>query len=86
MDMKTEEMIALGVAYATNCRFCMEYHKKKAMEAGLTPEEMQAAIQVAEGVKTGANNKNKEYAIELFGEIPEGQCCPDLKIMGECCS
>jgi len=66
MDNKTEGMIALGVAYGINCKFCMEYHKKKAIEAGLTQEEMHSAIQVAEGVKKGANNKTKGYAKELF--------------------
>ena len=76
MDAKTEEMIALGVAYGINCRFCMEYHKKEAIEAGLTSEEMLTAIQVAEGVKTGAYNKTKGYAKALFGEHPEAQCCP----------
>jgi len=82
MDTKIEEMIALGVAYGINCRFCMEYHKKKAIETGLTKEEIHAAIQVAEGVKTGAYNKTKEYAKELFGEITEARCCP---VGSECC-
>lgn len=82
MDTKIEEMIALGVAYGINCRFCMEYHKKKAIKVGLTPEEMYAAIQVAEGVKTGAYNKTKGYAKELFGKTPEEECCP---AGSECC-
>ena len=57
MDKKTEEMIAIGVAYGINCIACMEYHKKKAIKAGLTEEEMQAVIKVAEMVKTGAASK-----------------------------
>jgi AhpD family alkylhydroperoxidase len=75
MDKKMEEMIALGVAYAVNCQICMEYHKEKAQEAGLTYEEMQAAIQVAEGVKTAAANMTKKSADDLFGEIQEKRCC-----------
>lgn len=75
MDKKTEEMIALGVAYGINCTFCMEYHKKKAVKAGLTEEEMRAAIGVAEQVKTGAANKTKAVAKELFGEPEDGGCC-----------
>ena len=59
-------MIALGVAYGINCTFCMEYHKKKAIEAGLTEEEMQGAIKVAKQVKTGAANKTEAVAKELF--------------------
>jgi len=82
MDKKTEEMIALGVAYGINCTFCMEYHKKKAIEAGLTEEEMQGAIKVAKQVKTGAANKTEAVAKKLFGEAGEGRCCPPGN---ECC-
>lgn len=74
VDKKTEEMIALGVAYGINCIPCMEYHKKKAVKAGLTEEEMRAAINIAEQVKTGAANKTKSAAKELFGE-PKGSDC-----------
>jgi AhpD family alkylhydroperoxidase len=76
MNRKIEEMIALGAAYAVNCQPCMEYHKKKAIEAGLTKEEMQAAIQVAESVKMGAYKKTKQYAGNLFGDVKEEKCCP----------
>ncbi len=75
MNPKTEGMIALGVAYGINCTFCLEYHKKKAIEVGLTQEEMHSAIQVAEGVRTGAHKKTRGYAKELFGEVTEESCC-----------
>ncbi len=76
MDNKIQEMVALGAAYALNCRPCMEYHKKIAAEAGLTLEDMQAAIQVAEAVREGASKKNKEFFENLFGSIKEERCCP----------
>ena len=82
MNKKVEEMIALGAAYAVNCQPCMEVHRRKAIEAGLTQEEMQAAIQVADAVRTGAHKKAKQYARDLFGEVKEGQCCP---VGSECC-
>ncbi|MHC4508843.1 MAG: carboxymuconolactone decarboxylase family protein [Planctomycetota bacterium] len=83
MNKKTEEMIALGVAYAINCTACMEYHKEEAMTAGLTEEEMLEAIKVAKQVKTGAAKKTEAVARELFGQSSEGQCCPPGN---ECCS
>ena len=83
MDKKTEEMIAIGVAYGINCLGCMEYHKSKGIEAGLTEVQMQAAIRIAEQVKTGAANKTKVFAKVLFGEITEGSCCTGED---ECCS
>lgn len=76
MNRKTELMIALGVSYGINCIPCMEYHKKKAVEAGLTEEEMQGAIAVAKQVKAGAAKKTESVANSLFGEIGEGLCCP----------
>ena len=74
MDKKTEEMIAIGVAYGINCLGCMEYHKSKGIEVGLTEEQMQAAVRIAEQVKAGAANKTKGFAKILFGEISEGSC------------
>ncbi len=77
MDTKTTELIALGSAYAINCKPCLEYHRKVAVEAGVTESEMRAAIRVAEGVRHGAHTKTKGFAEELFGEVPEGRCCAE---------
>ncbi|UCC98926.1 MAG: carboxymuconolactone decarboxylase family protein [Phycisphaerales bacterium] len=78
MDKKIEEMIALGVSYGINCTFCMEYHKTKALQAGLAEEEMRAVLKVAEQVKTGAANKTKAVAKQLFGEPEDsGSCSSD---------
>ena len=75
MDKKTEEMIAIGVAYGINCLPCMEYHKKKGIESGLTEEQMLSAIGIAVQVKNGAAKKTKGYTEKLFGEITEEGCC-----------
>lgn len=82
MTKKVQEMIAIAVAYAINCKPCMEIHKKWAQEANLTQAEMRSAIQVAEGVRSGASNKTKGFAQELFGKVEEERCCPDGS---ECC-
>jgi AhpD family alkylhydroperoxidase len=76
VDKKIQEMIALGVSYVLNCRPCMEYHKKVAVEAGMTQKEMQEAIRLSEAVREGAIKKNKEFMESLFGPIREEQCCP----------
>ena len=71
MDTKVRELVALGASYALNCRPCMEFHKKLAVEAGLTDEEMLAAIRVAEAVRKGAGKRTREYADGLFGAVKE---------------
>lgn len=83
MDRKIEEMIALGASYALNCQPCMEYHRKKAVEAGVTDEEMRAALRVADAVKAGAGKKARSYAESMFGEVASDRCCP---VGSECCS
>lgn len=82
MNKKIEELIALGAAYAVNCQPCMEIHRQKAIDAGLTSKEMNAAIKVAEAVKTGANKKAVQFASNLFGEVIEERCCP---VGSDCC-
>ena len=82
MDKKMEEMIALGVSYGINCTACMEYHRKAAVEAGLTEAEMWEAIRVGKQVKAGAAKKTEAVAKDLFGEAGEGTCCPPGS---ECC-
>lgn len=83
MDKKIEEMIALGAAYALNCQSCMEVHKKKAVEAGLTEKQMQDAIRIAEAIKTGAHGKSRKFADDLFGKINEAEGRTDA---GQCCA
>lgn len=75
MDKKTEEMIALAVSYAVNCHPCLEFHKRKAVAAGLTEEEMQWAIQVGENVRNGAHKKTREVAKQMFGADVNGKGC-----------
>ncbi|MFC1765274.1 carboxymuconolactone decarboxylase family protein [Planctomycetota bacterium] len=83
MNRKTEEMIALGVAYGINCTTCMEYHKKEAIKASLTEEEMLGAITIAKQVKAGAAKKTEAVAKDLFGQTNDGLCCPPGS---SCCS
>lgn len=77
MDRKIRQMVALGASYVLNCRPCMEYHKKLAIEAGLTPEEMLEAIRAADKVKEGAGMKSREFAEGLFGPMKAERCCPE---------
>jgi len=54
----------------------MEYHKKEAIKAGLTEEEMLGAVTVARQVKAGAAKTTESVARNLFGTAGEGSCCP----------
>jgi AhpD family alkylhydroperoxidase len=83
LDKQTEELIAVGVAYAINCVKCMNIHNKVALSAGVGMAEISAALKVAEGVVTGARNVSKSEAEAIFGtRVEEGNCCPEGS---DCC-
>lgn len=54
LDLKTKELIALGVALGRGCLYCYNEHAEKAHQAGATYEEMREAIAVAEAVTAGS--------------------------------
>jgi len=85
LDAKQQELIAIGVSYAINCLPCMDYHKKAGSKAGLSEEEMLAALAVAEAVRDGAYTKTQGYAKEIFGDFVEtaAACCP---VGSACCA
>jgi AhpD family alkylhydroperoxidase len=51
---KYKELIALGVALTTQCVYCLEIHKKNAIKAGATPEEIAETTFVAAALRAGA--------------------------------
>ncbi|UZO82317.1 carboxymuconolactone decarboxylase family protein [Aquimarina sp. ERC-38] len=51
---KYKELIALAVALTTQCPYCLEIHKKHAVEAGATPEELAEVTFVAAALRAGA--------------------------------
>jgi len=51
---KYKELIALGVALTTQCGYCLEVHRKAALAAGATPEEISETVFVAAALRAGA--------------------------------
>ena len=50
-SIEQEELVAIGAAVAANCEPCLKYHLRKAREAGLTDDQLRAAVAVAKTVK-----------------------------------
>jgi AhpD family alkylhydroperoxidase len=50
---KYKELIALGVALTTQCPYCLEIHRGRAVAAGATPEEMAETALVAAALRAG---------------------------------
>ncbi len=54
MDEKTRLLLSLASAVAANCVPCFEHFLGKTEAAGLTPEEIREATEIADQVKNGA--------------------------------
>jgi len=51
---KYKELIAIAVALTTQCPYCLEIHKKHAISAGATAEELSEVTFVAAALRAGA--------------------------------
>jgi AhpD family alkylhydroperoxidase len=51
---KYKELMAVAVALTTQCPYCIELHKRTALEAGATEEQLAEVIHVAAVMRAGA--------------------------------
>ena len=54
IPIKYKELIALAVALTTQCAYCLEIHKEKAVAAGATQEELAETTFLAAALRAGA--------------------------------
>lgn len=43
LDMKTRELINIGISVSAQCEWCIAFHAKAALEAGATEDEIMSA-------------------------------------------
>ncbi len=66
LDLKTKELIAIGCSLIAKCDGCIEGHIRKALEIGLTKEEISDAIAVAIGIAAASVlDESDKAAIKL---------------------
>jgi AhpD family alkylhydroperoxidase len=54
IPVKYKELMALAVAFTTQCPYCIEIHSKRAREAGVSDQELAEAVAVAAALRAGA--------------------------------
>ncbi|WP_299215664.1 carboxymuconolactone decarboxylase family protein [uncultured Aquimarina sp.] len=54
IPVKYKELMAVAVALTTQCPYCLEIHKKNAIKAGATTEELAEATFVSAALRAGA--------------------------------
>jgi alkylhydroperoxidase/carboxymuconolactone decarboxylase family protein YurZ len=82
MDERTRLLVSLGAAVAANCVPCFEHFLGKTEGAGLTSEEIQEAVEVADQIKNGARINVMSSIRAMIGEkwsasesVTERSCC-----------
>ena len=64
LDPRTKELIAVAVSAVNGCEYCLSAHRGAAKAAGVTDEEITAAIEVA-AMMSLYNNFNKALGLKL---------------------
>ena len=54
LSAREKALIALGVAHAVQCPYCIDAYTKDCLEKGCDPEQLTEAVHVAAAIKGGA--------------------------------
>jgi AhpD family alkylhydroperoxidase len=63
---KTKQLIAVAVAHATQCPWCIRSHTKTAMRKGASQEEIMEAIWIAAEMRSGAVFAHSAIALDVM--------------------
>jgi alkylhydroperoxidase/carboxymuconolactone decarboxylase family protein len=55
LSEREKALIALGVAHAVQCPYCIDAYTTASLEKGSTPEQMTEAVHVAAAIRGGAS-------------------------------
>ena len=55
LSAREKSLIALGVAHAVQCPYCIDAYSSACLEKGSTPEQMTEAVHVAAAIRGGAS-------------------------------
>ena len=55
LSEREKALIALGVAHAVQCPYCIEAYSQACLEKGSDPEQMTEAVHVAAAIRGGAS-------------------------------
>lgn len=68
LSAKLKQVVAVAVAHATQCPYCIREHTRAALRSGASREELMEAIWVATGIKAGGAHAHSTLAIEVFDD------------------
>ena len=65
---KYRELMALAVAFTTQCPYCLDVHTRNAKKAGASREEVAETAFIAAALRAGAAVTHGALAIKLFDQ------------------
>ena len=68
LTLREKELIAFACSVMIDCKHCMEYHLKKAMEAGVSADEINEAAAITMTVAAGKNRGIAQKVIAVTEE------------------
>jgi len=71
LDSKTIELDGIAASIAGGCRPCLDFHFKKAIEIGCTPEQAKEAIELGKMIKQRPIKDIYEQAEKLIEKLNE---------------
>jgi AhpD family alkylhydroperoxidase len=69
LDVRTKELIALGIAVAVRCDDCIAFHVKAAVEHGASREEVLETLGMAIYMGAGPAVMYASHALEAFAQF-----------------
>jgi AhpD family alkylhydroperoxidase len=66
IPQKYRELLALAVAFTTQCPYCLDVHTASAKKAGATREEVAETAFIAAALRAGAAVTHGTLALKLF--------------------
>jgi AhpD family alkylhydroperoxidase len=66
---KYRELIALGVAFTTQCPYCIEAHTKAAKAAGASREEITESSLIAAALRAGGAATHGAMALKFYDQL-----------------
>src|SRR5437870_337184 len=64
ISSKHKELIALAVAFTTQCPYCVEIHAKRAREADASQQEIAEVVVIAAALRAGAAITHGTHAMK----------------------
>ena len=66
LSKKQKELIAIGISVVIDCKSCMEWHIKQALDDGATEEEIIESIEVGMEMSGGPGTASARFAMNVI--------------------